>query len=70
MSSAVDKNKSIRVTANSNAVPKGNVHMHSIKVTVRGAIKEPTPLGFWNGGIGTQRGRELASIDHLPPRLT
>jgi hypothetical protein len=63
-SSAVDKNKSIMVTADSNAVPKGNVHMHSIEVMVHGAIKEPIPIGFWNGGIlGTQRGRELASIN-------
>jgi hypothetical protein len=30
---------------------------------LHGAIKEPTPLRFWNGGIETQRGRELASID-------
>jgi hypothetical protein len=45
-SCTVDKNKSITVTANSNAVPKSNVYMHSVKVLVRGAIKGATPFGF------------------------
>jgi hypothetical protein len=65
-SCAANKNKSIKVTADSNSVPKGNVHMHSVKLTVPGVIKGGTLLGFWTGGIGTQRGRELASIDPFP----
>jgi hypothetical protein len=61
-----NKNQSTAVPADTNTVPKHNVHMNSVKVFVLCFVEETTTLGFQDGSIGSKRGGEFTTVNPLP----
>ena len=64
-SGTVDEDESIAIATNDDTVPKRNIHVDSVEVTVSHTIKTTTMLDLWNGGIKAKGGWKLTAINPL-----
>jgi len=61
--STIDQNKSIAITPHGNAVPKRNIHVNGVEITIGGSIQRRPPFGLRNCSKRTKRHRKLAAIN-------